>query len=277
MLQITWNTDRVIKDLEKEAKQTKYALSRTLNFVQEAKQRELGQHVVTVMNVRNAKARREFPRIVMFGRDDRSDHKVDRFEATLRILGKTEAARTPLLKRLSEIALRQDDAGPQSSSALYRGQNGELIVGGFAIPAPGLRTATREVPQALYPSALGLSSRRAIEGGFNFAGQYKGGKGKRGFRKGTKFYFVRAGHGIFVRDQRNKRFKKEGGKNPIRMPDASRGYADKGSEYEQIWFFRQRIILPKRIDLAGVYQRGLAEQFATTYVRFFDEAMATAR
>lgn len=278
MLAITWNVDTVLRDLDREAKQTKFALSRTLNFVAEAKQREMGQQALNVLNVRSARARRELPRVILFGRNDRSDHKVGKFEATLRVIGRGEAAQTDLKRTFSAILLRQDDAGTQTSGALYRGQNNQLIVGGFYLPAPGLRTETKAIPKNLYPSSIGVSMRRAIDGGFTFARQFKRSRRKKdGTRTSPTYFFVKAGVGIFKREQRSTTYRQKQGASAIRMSSARRGYEDKGSAYDSVWFFRTRITIPKRVDLEGTFQRGLNEQFNTTFARFYEQALETAR
>lgn len=257
MWRVSWDSRGVLRELSNQQKQHEFALQLALNRTQEERQLALQNHVTSQLTIRQAGTRQQFRRAVRFGREDRADRNARRFQATVRIIGGDTKATTDLFRRLGALILRQDDGGPATSSALYRAQNNQFTVGGFIIPAPGLRTPTRGVSRALYPSAIGLSTRSTkYEDADDAARQYKGGRKKRGrgFRKGTKYYFVKEGVGIFVRQQ-----------------------VGKESEYDAIWFFRTRINLPKRLDLAGVAQDGLAEQLRANYAGFFDFAMRTAK
>lgn len=257
MFRVKMDTRAAEKDLTNTQKQLLFAMELALNRTQEDKQRVMGGHVVTTLTVRNGVARREFPKVIRFARDDRADRKKGRMTASLRVLGKDTKATAPLYERFAAIVLRHDDGGDQTSSRLYRAQNKQFTVGGFAIPAPGLRTASRGVSQALYPDNLGLGARSLrYEDSDDPARQYKGGKKKRGkgFRKGTRYYFVKEGVGIFVRQQVGDQ-----------------------SEYDAVWFFDQRINLPKRIRLEATHQRGLAEDLQANYQGFLAFALRTAK
>lgn len=255
MFRVRFEPRPLLRDLTNQQKQHEFALDLAKNRTVEERQAALQQHITTNLTIRQTSARTQFRRAVRFGREDRADRRRGQRAATLRVLGATTAATTDLFRRFGAMILRQDDGGPATSSRLYRAQNNQFTVGGFIIPAPGLRTAARGVPRSLYPTALGLSTRSAIAGGDEFARQYKGGAKKRGgFRKGTRFFFVKEGVGIFQRQQLGKE-----------------------SEYDAVWFFRTRITLPKRLDLAGTFQQGLAEQLRANYVGFFAFAMRTAK
>lgn len=243
------------KALTNYEKQSNFAMARAVNRTMEQRQLDEQEHIARTLKIRNGTARSYFRRVVQFGRADRADHKVQPIAAQLRIIGGTEAARTDVFKRFGALVLRHADGGARTSDQLYRNQRNELSPEGFAIPAPGLRTATRGVPRNLYPAAIGLTSRRAIEGGFHFANQYKGGKKKRGgFRKGTKYYFVKEGVGIFVREQLGKH-----------------------SEYDALWFFRRRITLKPELKLDSVFQGGLSDHLARNYAVMLADALRTAK
>jgi hypothetical protein len=255
MFRVKFDERPILRDITNQQKQHVFAFDLAKNRTIEERQQLIQDHISTNLTIRQASARTQFRRAVRFAREDRADTRRGQPNATLRIIGGGVAARTDLFKRFGALILRQDDGGSASSSALYRTQRNELAVGGFTIPAPGLRSATKGVARSLYPAAIGLTTRRAIAGGNEFANQYKGGAKKRGgFRKNTRFYFVKENVGIFVRQQLGKR-----------------------SEYDAVWFFRTRITLPKRLDLAGTFNRGLEEQLRANYVGFYDFAMRTAR
>ena len=255
MFRMKFDTRPILKDLTAQQKQHTFAFDLAKNRTMEERQVAMQEHISTHLTIRQQSARTQFRRAVRFAREDRADSRRGQPSATLRIIGGSMTALTDLFKRFGAMILRQDEGGPAQSSALYRTQNNQLTVGGFILPAPGLRGASKPVPRRLYPAAIGLSTRRAIAGGNEFATQYKGGAKKRGgFRKGTKYYFVKENVGIFVRQQ-----------------------VGKESEYDAVWFFRTRITLPKRLDLAGTFQTGLEEQLRANYVGFFDFAMRTAK
>lgn len=255
MFAVRFDDRPVLKAIDNERKQMPFAWALALNRTQEERQRAMRDHVDSTLTIRNARARAFFAQAIRFAREDRADVRQNRLSATIRILGRDTAAQTDVFRRFGGMLLRHDDGGSASSSALYRSQRNEFVVGGFAIPAPGLRGPNKQVPQRLYPKALGLSTRSAISGGDEFALQYKGGKKKRGgFRKGTRYYFVKEGVGIFVRQQIGVE-----------------------SEYDAVWFFRTKITIPKRLDFDGVHQAGLAEQLRANYVGFYNFALRTAR
>ena len=255
MFRVRFDTRALLKDLTNQQKQHTFAFDLAKNRTLEERQRMLQDHIEQRLTIRVRQARRFFRQAVRFGREDRADTRRGQPTATLRIIGGSVAATTAVFRRFGALILRHDDGGPATSSALYRAQNNTFTVGGFVIPAPGLRGPSKAVPQALYPKALGLSTRSAISGGDEFARQYKGGAKKRGgFKKRTRYYFVKEGVGIFVRTQ-----------------------VGKESEYDAVWFFRTQITLPKRLDLAGTFAAGLEEQLRANYVGFFAFAMRTAK
>lgn len=257
MFRVQMDTKAAERQLTNTQKQLVFAWSLALNRTQEERQKVLGTHIVSTLTVRSASTRRELPKVVRFAREDRADRKAGKLQASLRIIGGNVRATAPIFQRLGAIVLRQDEGGAQTSSALYRSQRGQFVVGGFIIPAPGLRTSTKPMSRALYPDAIGLSTRSTrIEDSDDPARQYKGGKKKRGrgFKKGTRYYFVAEGVGIFVRQQVGKQ-----------------------SEYDAVWFFRTRITLPPRLQLEATYLRDLEPQLAANFRGFFAFAMRTAK
>ena len=257
MFRVTWDDKKLLRELTNQQRQHQIAMQLALNRTQEERQRDVQEHIDTTLTIRSASARALFKRVVRFARDDRADRNANRMTATIRIIGGDTKATTDVFRRFGAMVLRQDDGGTATSSALYRTQRRTFSAEGFILPAPGLRTATRGVSRRLYPAAIGLSARSIRrEDSDDPARQYKGGAKKRGrgFRKGTKYYFVKEGVGIFVREQIGKH-----------------------SEYDAVWFFRRQINLPKRLNLAGVAQDGIEAQLRANYLGFYDFAMRTAR
>ncbi len=203
-LDLQINTTKFVKEIDKELRQLPFIMATAINSTNELKQRQIHEHVERVLDIRAAQVRKIAREVVRYGRDNRADSKAGKLEGRIEVLGSTVSAQTPQHRAIAAILLRQDDAGPQTSMALYRAQNGQLTMGGFAIPSDssGLsRTPTRGMDPKLYPWALGLTEYRAISGGTQFSSQYKGGKrkGGRGFKAGTAYYFVEEGVGIFER------------------------------------------------------------------------------
>jgi hypothetical protein len=260
MIAIEFNTAQVVSTLtDVQKRQIPFATQLTLNRTQESRQQRLQTHITTDLTIRNASTKEQFRKVVRFAREDRADRKAARLEARLRILGGDTKATAPIYQRLGGMVLRQDEGGPRTSSALYRAGSADasrFVTGGFAMPAPGLRTSTKAIQRKLYPYALGLTPQLKIAGGDQFNTQYKGGRKKKGkgFRKGTKFFFVKEGVGIFVREQ-----------------------VGKNSEYDAVWFFRQRINLPKRLRLDATYQDGLGQELNENFAGFLSFALRTAK
>jgi len=299
---------KFVKQIAHEQRQLPYIMALAINQTNTQKQTQITEHVDRVLSIRSPSAARIFREVVRYGRDNRADSKAGRLVGEIQVLGRGVAARTPQHAAISNILLRQDDAGPQTSIALYRAQSGQLTTGGFAIPTLP-RTDTRGVDPKLYPAALGLTERRAIEGGFHFAGRSKGGKKSGGYKAGARYYFVEEGVGIFerrtlkkskaqkARDRKPKNLKrgtalyydnehvgaltkamKAGHRQPpLNTVGASRGTDDQNSEYTQIWFFRRQIDLPKRVDIFGVFENRLEELFSASWDNAYTFAMATAR
>lgn len=257
MLPITtaFNTARFQKDITTYGRQAVFAAAVAINRTLEQKQGQLRGHVKSRLTIRNAKARQFFADAIQFGRNDRADLRRQPLAGRIIIVGGNQQARTSLFRRFGQMLIRQEEGGTSTSNAMYRTQGNQLTVGGFALPAPGLRGANKAVPRKIYPTAIGLTTRRAIAGGNEFATQYKGGKKKRGgFRKNTRYFFVKENVGIFVREQLGKE-----------------------SEYDAVWFFRRRVQIPKRLRLEETFTGGLEERFRVNYEKALDEALRTAR
>ena len=261
MIRVDFDTSALVASLNDfQKRQIPYALSLAFNETQKSRQAKLRTHITSNLAIRSSGNRKLFGDAVRFLTADKANKKVVPMSATLRIFGGSVDSRSPVNQRLGGMILRQNEGGPRTSSALYRASSGSkqrFVTGGFVIPAPGLRGATKAMPKKLYPYALGLTPQLAIAGGDQFNMQYKGGRKKKGagFKKNTRFYFVKPDEGIFVREQR-------GGKE---------------SEYDAIWFFRRRISLPRRLRLEEVYRDGLPQELDRNFNAAFEKAMRTAR
>lgn len=256
MLDIKFNTADVLRQLTNvQKKQIPFARQLTLNRTAEERQRLMQDRITTQLIIRRASDRSRFRKIVLFARADRAQKTTGPTSATIRILGGDTKATAPVNQRFGSLVLRQEQGGQHTSSELYRHGN-QLVSEGFIIPAPGLRTATKGVSRKLYPKSIGLSLRQAIAQGNEFTTSYKGGKKKRGkgFKKGTKFFFVKPGVGIFQREQIGKH-----------------------SEYDAVWFFRRRITIPRRLQLAETFADGLAQNIQRNFAGFLDFALRTAK
>lgn len=257
MINIAYNIDQVVAELSAfQRKQVPFALQLSINRTLESRQLLLQDHVDDNLTIRG-NARSKFRGAIRFAREDRADKKADKLTGQLRILGVDTSATAPVYQQIGALILRQDQGGTRTSDQLYRGPHDqELILGGFAIPAPGLRTAAKGVPRKLYPVNLGLTTRTAIAGGNEFSSNYKGGRTKSGkrFKKNTKFYFVKKDVGIFVRQQIGAE-----------------------SEYDAVWFFRRQINLPNRLHLAETFERGLDDELAVNFNGFLQFAIRTAK
>ena len=254
-IQTTFDTNRFQRDIAAYGRQAVFAAAVAINRTLEQKQAQLRSHVTSRLTIRNAKARQIFADAIQFGRNQRADLKRQPLSGQIIIAGGNQQARTSLFRRFGQMLIRQAEGGPATSNTLYRTQANQLTLGGFAIPAPGLRGPNKAVPRNLYPSSIGLTTRRAIAGGNEFATQYKGGKKKRGgFRKATKYYFVKENVGIFVREQIGKE-----------------------SEYDAVWFFRRQIQLPRRLRIEETYTGGLEERFRVNYETALADALRSAR
>lgn len=243
-------------ELANDQKNMKFAMALAINRTLKARQKVMRAHTKTALTVRQGAARKLMRDAIQIGDADWADEKVDRFVGRIRIIGGDTAANTDVMKRIGAILLRQDQGGEQTSSRLYRSQRNAFVVGGFPIPAPGLRTASRGVPRSLYPDAIGLGTRSTrYEDSDDAARQYKGGKKKRGgFKKRTRYYFVKEGVGIFVRQQ-----------------------VGKDSEYDAVWFFKTRIHLPKRLNFERQFMDGLDTEFQARLAAAVTFALRTAK
>ncbi|BAH39281.1 MAG TPA: hypothetical protein DGD08_10305 [Gemmatimonas aurantiaca] len=257
MISIHLDVKRAVKDIDNVLKQQLYATEKAINETQFRRRERMQHRVTSTLNIRQAAARRDLPKAVRYDREDRASRKANRFTGQIRIVGGSVRPETELYKRYGGIILRHDEGGQFSSNALYRTQNRQFTAGGFVIPAPGLRSAARGMPRSLYPAQIGLSSRSIkYEDSDDPQRQYKGGKKKRGrgFRKNTRFYFVKENVGIFVRTQ-----------------------VGKESEYDAVWFFRRQINIRGRLELEKTYQYGLAQEYRNRYGTEFEKAMRSAK
>lgn len=300
-------------NIARNARQLPFAMARAINWTNETKQTAIHSHVESALSIRQRQARSIFREVVRYGNDNRADSKAGRLTGEIVVLGR-DRMRSPAHRTISQILLRQDDAGTQRSSAMYRAQSGELTIGGFVVPSQSGgydRNASKGMDPKLYPAAIGLTERRAIDGSMEFANRYKGGRTKRGgFRSNTAYYFVMEGVGIFQRRplkktrqqralaRRPKQFKRDsslyfgdewkgalskamksgsGSRVTRANGDRSRGYEDFGSEYTQIWHFQKTIDLPQRVNILAVFDEGIEDLFYANFDKAFAQAIATAR
>jgi hypothetical protein len=270
---IEFDVDNTRRFLDEAArKQIPFALASALNKVAKARQLLMQQHILTKLTIRNAGAKTVFGKVVQFRREDVADKKGP-FVATIRILGGNLKAEAKVLQRISSIVLRQEEKRPGVSQALYRSGK-RFIVGGFVIPAPGLRSETKAMPRALYPVNIGLTPRGKIEGGTTFNTQYKGGRKKRGgFRKNTRFYFAVEGKGIFVREQLSATKTLQGV-----TPTGGRYTRTVGvSQYDSVWFFKKTVKASRRLDIDKTFTDGLDQQLGTVFDQQLVTALRTAK
>ncbi len=262
MIRASVDVRAVLRDVTNFEKQHVFAMELAINRTQEERQVTMQDRAQRVLTIRQPSTRRLLRRAIRYAREDRADRKAGRLFGTIRIIGGSVAPTTDVMGRMGGILLRHEDGGTQSSNALYRTQDAQFTMGGFVIPAPGLRTESKGVPRNLYPAAIGLSARSLkYEDSDDPQRQYKGGrmrptkKGKvRGFKKGTRFYFVKEGVGIFVREQLGK-----------------------SSEYDAVWFFRRTVRLEPSLQLASTYETGLEAHFQANLAGFLDFALRTAK
>ncbi|MGH7635796.1 MAG: hypothetical protein ACRENC_18865, partial [Gemmatimonadaceae bacterium] len=140
-------------------------------------------------------------------------------------------------------------AGPSSGSIGAQAQKAQLLarheLGGvhtaplFFIPAPGLRSASSNIPKALYPVNLGLTPRKLIAGGSTGGGT-----------QGKRRTYVVPGVGIFQRISKD--------------------------ETDLLWLFRQRIVLKPRLGFYATAQATVQSRWIPNFSRAFAEAIHTA-
>lgn len=173
---------------------------------------------------------------------------VTRTQAILKVgsdVGGTKATGT---RRGGQILARHEDADTRTSAEVFRLGDGRTFIGGFFIPAQGLRTASANPPKSLMPVNIGAKLRR------DPAGLEYAAKSKRKTRtvkgqvqRGESFYVIE-GVGIFRR--RQSAFGGLRGSSVM-------------SEGEPLWWFHRQVRTPARL--------GLWETAEMVFARFGDD------
>jgi hypothetical protein len=157
--------------------------------------------------------------------------------------GGTKATAT---NKLGRILARHEEAGVRTSAEVYRAGN-QTFVGGFFLPAEGMRTSSANPKRSLYPTSIGIQMRRDVDGSGTFA------KSKRKttfsrksgqLRLGESFYAI-PGVGIFRRR-------------------AEIGPKVKGQRGEPLWWFSRRVRTPARLRLWETADQ-VFQRFAVAY------------
>jgi hypothetical protein len=179
-----------------------------------------------------------FQRAVVFQAPRAAGRKVSAILKVGSDQGGTKATGT---RNLGVILARHEEAGSRTESGqtFFDGQGRQMSGLGFFIPAPGLRTASQNVPRKLYPRNIGAAMRQGVDGGYTLAKGTKKGSKKKG--NGESFFATR--NGIFRR--RHTGF---GGR----------------VEVEAVWWFRKGIRTPARLRLWETAEE-VFERFAVAY------------
>jgi hypothetical protein len=190
-----------------------------------------------------------FKRAVVWQRPKETARRT--IQGTLRVgsdSGGTKATATTNLGRILARHERTETRQAQSTtlSQLFK-MGGQLIEGGFFLPAKGLRTATSNPPRALYPRNVGVAMRRDVDGRMMFAsGTKKGSK-----RKGNGVSYFATPRGIFRR----------------RHSGFGRGSA------EAIWWFRKFVRTPARLGFWDDAQETVARVAVPAMKRAVDTVL----
>lgn len=187
-----------------------------------------------------------FQRAVVFQAAKSNNAK--RTQALLKVGSDQGGTKGSATRNLGVILARHEEAGARTSSEVYRAA-GQTFIGGFFIPAKGLRTASANPPRSLYPSAIGAKMRKQPDGSGVFA------KSKRKTRtvkgqvvRGESFYVV-PNVGIFRR--RQSQFGSLRGSSVM-------------SEGEPLWWFNKRVRTPARLGLWQTAEE-VFNRFAVAY------------
>jgi hypothetical protein len=169
-----------------------------------------------------------------------------RDEAVLKVGSDQGGTKATATRNLGVILARHEEAGSRKSGEAYRAGK-KTFIGGFFIPAKGLRTNSANPPRSLYPKAIGVKMQRAVDGKPMFAKS----KRKTTFSRktgqlklGESFYAIE-GVGIFRRRD-------------------SIGPKMRGQRGEPIWWFNRGIRTPARLGMWDTAQV-IYERFAYTY------------
>jgi hypothetical protein len=150
-------------------------------------------------------------------------------------------------KRASAILARHEEGGQRESTQAVNA-GGKLVPAGFFLPGPGLRTRGTNPPRSLYPSAIGATLRRQVDGTQAYAKSVKG----RGAKRAA--YYIVPRVGIFER--------KSGGL---------------GSRSRPIWFFSRRVRTAPLTGFRAIADDTIDDVWSIEIRSAIAHAMATAR
>ncbi|HEX6925654.1 MAG TPA: hypothetical protein VF167_09490 [Longimicrobiaceae bacterium] len=242
MFSITVDKDAVERALKDFPRQTPFALALGITNTLKDAQRAVQKQLDDVFTLRGTQ--RFFYRAVKLTLATKSNPNGNiRIEGPETITGPDA--------RIAAAILRHEEGGAKTSRAVYRGST-RNIVGGFFLPAKGLRTSSAGVPRALYPKNIGAQLRRDATGKKFLASNQKGRKRRRGQAGRERSYFVTA-RGIYER----RHF---GATSAIRL----------------IWAFEPRIRLRPRLGFYRTVQRVIDVHLQPNMTRAIDHAIKTA-
>lgn len=221
-----------------------HALRIAANSLGEHAQRTMRQRLADRFTMRGT--REGFERAVIFQAAKSNNPR--RTQAVLKVGSDQGGTKATGTRRLGLILARHEEASTRSSAEVYRA-GGKTFVGGFFIPAKGLRTASANPPRSLYPSAIGAKMRTQPDGTGIFAKSKRKTRSSKGnVVRGESFYVI-PNVGIFRR--RQSQFGSLRGGSVM-------------SDGEPIWWFNQRIRTPARLGLWETAQE-VFDRFAVSY------------
>lgn len=150
-------------------------------------------------------------------------------------------------KRASAILARHEESSRRESTQTVNA-GGRQVPAGFFLPGPGLRGPGTNPPRSLYPSAIGATLRRQVDGTQAYAKSTKG----RGAKRAA--YYVVPRVGIFER--------KSGGL---------------GSRSRPIWFFARRVSTAPRTGFRAIADDTIEDVWSIEMRGAIARAIETAR
>lgn len=224
--------DRVMHLLDVVGDSAPFALSYAINLTGRAAQKEMRAQIDRRFQLRGTK--KQFERAIVLRQGNKH-----RPAAVLGVGSSMMASPTSATAKLGGILARHEEAESPVSGLLYRNPVGNRFTAeGFALPAPGMRTATRNPSRKLYPRSLGFLQRRLPSGEYGFANPVKRKGRQRDGRIGRRSYFIIPGVGIFER--------RKGALGWIPRP---------------VWFFSKQIRRPARLGLWETAEEVVRQDF----------------
>jgi hypothetical protein len=233
--------DRVQVLLEVVGDSGPFALSYAINLTGRAAQREMRAQIDRRFQLRGTK--KQFQKAIVLRQGNKH-----RPAAVLGVGSNMVASPTSATAKLGGILARHEEAESPVSGLIYRNPVGNRFTAeGFALPAPGMRTPTRNPPSKYYPRNLGFLQRRLPSGDYGYANPVKRKGRKRDGRIGRRSYFIKPGVGIFER--------RKGALGWIPRP---------------LWFFSKQIRRPARLGLWETAEEVVRQDFDS----YVEEAVA---